>query len=389
MTTTSGQTRVLWPPIELGAEQLTGIAALGPLLRTSEAEAENVRHLPAPVVAAMHDAGLFLQSLPREVGGSELGPVAQMELIEAVARQSGAAGWNLFVGSLHTALPAAYLSDGAAEAMFARSGPNVVAGQMQPIGRGREVPGGMVVSGRYSWGSGITHARWVLAGAVLSGADGVARPGFRVVVVPKEHVTVLDNWHVVGVAGSGSYDYELDEVFVPEGWWFDYLAPVRHRGGPQFNSPIPAQIGPAHIGFALGLGERVLEEIVAVAMAKRRTNATGTVAERGTFQHALGLAYTRLSAARHLGAAQLARLDRLQRTGDPVAPALVEDIRAAASHATDTALAVASDAMRFAGGSVVRLDSPIQRLMRELLVAQAHMYVSDTNYETVGRSLLA
>ena len=102
----------------------------------------------------------------------------------------------------------------------------------------------------------------------------------------------------------------------------------------------------------------------------------------------LGAAYTALSAARHHGAAVLGRLAEHQAAGTPVPVHLVEDIRAAATHATQTALATAQMAMRYAGGSAIRLDSPLQRLVRELLVAQAHMYVTELNLETVGHSLL-
>lgn len=382
------EARDLWPRLRLDAERRARIEGLRPVLRATEDESEQLRRLAPAAVAALHEAGLFRGSLPRAVGGDELGPVEEMEVFEAVARLSGAAGWNLFVGSLHTALPAAYLSDEAVAALFDGPGPNVVAGQMQPIGRGTPVEGGMVVSGRYSWGSGISHARWVLAGAVVPGSDGQPAPGFRALVVPKEQVQVLDNWHVLGVAGSGSYDYELSDVFVPDGWWFEYPAAVRRRGGPRFDCPIPSQIGSAHIGYALGLGERVIEELTALAQAKRRTNAPGTLAERGAFQVDLGAAYTALSAARHHGATVLGRLADHQAAGTPVPLHLVDDIRAAATHATQTALSAAQTAMRYAGGSAIRLDSPLQRLVRELLVAQAHMYVTELNLETVGRSLL-
>lgn len=385
-----------WPAIELSAEVRERIEAIRPVLRACEEEGERIRRLPPAAVDAMVAAGLFTLSLPAAVGGAEIGPVAEMELFEAVARCSGAAGWNLFVGSLHSALPAAYLSDEAVATIFAGPGPNVVAGMMQPVGRGTPAPdeGGMRVSGRYSWGSGISHARWVLAGAVVPGADGEPAPGFRVVVVPKEQVRVLDNWHVLGVAGSGSYDYELDDVLVSDGWWFDYQGltpPAQRRGGARFACPVPAQIGSAHIGYPLGLGERALEEVTALATAKRRTNALGTVAERGAFQRDLGRAHTLLGAARSHGAAVLGELAAAQRAdpdAPPVGPELVARIRATATHATEVALEVANLALRHAGGSAIRLDSPLQRVVRELLVAQAHMYVSDANYDALGRTLL-
>lgn len=104
--------------------------------------------------------------------------------------------------------------------------------QMQPVGTARSIPNGMVVSGRYSWGSRISHADYVLGGAVLLDDDGAFPPRFRVWVAPKEQVEVHGNWQVVGLSGSGSYDYSVDELFVPDGWWFDMPEPTRRRGGP-------------------------------------------------------------------------------------------------------------------------------------------------------------
>lgn len=383
-----GRNVVSWPPFALDEATAARIAAIGPVLRASEDEGEANRFLPPVAVDALHDAGVFGVSTPAVLGGMEATPLVEMEVFEAVTRCSGAAGWNLFVGAVHSGLPAAYLSDDAVAEMYGGDRTPVVAGQMQPVARAHDVEGGMTVDGTFSWGSGISHAGWVLGGAIVRTPDGGRLPGFRVFVTPKAKVEVLDNWHPVGLAGSGSYDYAVHDLFIPAGWWFDYLAPVRHRGGPRFDAPIRAQIASAHIGFALGLGERALDEILALAVTKRRSLSTTTIADRGAFQRDLGQAHTRLSAARDHGAAVLLRLERCQAEGSRVTDGDVSELRAAATHVTEVALDVANMAMRYAGGSAVRLDSAIQRVARELLVAQGHMYVADSNYDTLGAALL-
>jgi indole-3-acetate monooxygenase len=264
-----------------------------------------------------------------------------------------------------------------------------VAGQMQPVGIGRAVDGGMVVSGRYSWGSGISHADYVLGGAVMPEDEGALPPRFRVFAVPKDRVEVLDNWQVVGVSGSGSYDYRLDEVLVPDGWWFDYPDPTPQRGETRFRAPIQALIGSAHIGFGLGVGERAFEELAALAVSKRRTGARGSIADSEVFQRELAKAWLELSAARERGAAVLGDLGRRQDDGSPIGAWHVAEIRATASWATEVAVRVANLAMRFSGGTAIRLDSPIQRTIREALVAQAHMYATDANYAVLGAAILA
>lgn len=379
-----------WPAFELGDPLATMIEKIAPTLRATEDEAETLRHLPDVAVTALREAGLFKVSAPEAVGGLEASPVVEMEVFEAVTRASGSAGWNLFVGALHTALPAAYVSDEAAGTMWGGDDWAVVAGQMAPLGVAHEVPGGLRVSGRYSWGSGFRHATWVLAGARVAPADGAGEPtGFRVVVVPKTRVRNDDNWHVLGVAGSGSYDYALDDVFVPDGYWFDFLNPVVRRGGRKYAPPVGPQISSAHCGYALGTAERALEEIAVLAGTKQRALASTRLAERGAFQRDLGRAHAMVSAARDHCARVLRAVYDRRLAGDTVPTAVEAELRAAATWATEVAVDTANLALRYSGGTGVRQASPIQRVLREALMAQSHVHVVDTNYDNLGLAVLA
>ena len=378
-----------WRPFRLGGTLASDIEAIGDVLRASEDEAERGRHLPAAAVEAMRGANLFRLSSPRDVGGLETDPVTEMEVFAAVTRLSGSAGWNLFVGSLHTALPAAYVSDEAAAAMFGGDDWAVVAGQMAPMGLGRDVAGGMRVTGKYSWGSGISHATWVLGGVRMAPPGGEGEPtGFRIFVAPKREVSVLDNWYVLGVSGSGSYDYALDDVFVPDGYWFDFLAPVRRRGGLRYAPPIGPQITSAHCGFAIGAGQRALDEIVALAGRKQRALAPSTVAGRGAFQRDLGRAHAMLGGARDHSARILGEVHERRLAGETTPPLLEAELRAAGTWATEVAVECAQMALRYSGGTGVRNESAIQRVVRELLVAQSHVHVVDTNYDNLALALL-
>ena len=219
--------------------------------------------------------------------------------------------------------------------------------------------------------------------------DGHGEPtGLRVWVAPRAAVRVLDNWHVMGVAGSGSFDYEVEDLFVPDGYWFEFVGATRRRGGGRYDVPIGVQLGAAHCGFALGAGERAIDEIAVLATTKQRFLSASKLAERPTFQRDLGHAHASLSAARHHVATVLARLAICYERSTPVPDRLQVELRTAATYATDVAVAVAQTALRYAAGTGVRLDNPIQRVLRELLVAQSHMYVSEANYEKLGIELL-
>jgi alkylation response protein AidB-like acyl-CoA dehydrogenase len=231
----------------------------------------------------------------------------------------------------------------------------------------------------------IRHSAWVQGGFRLAERAGDDPTGWYVCVVPKDSVKVLDNWYV---AGSGSYDYGLEAVFVPEGYWFDFLNPAQLRGGPQSSAPIRIQLTAAHTGFALGLAERAMDEIAGLAVTKRRQYATGGLAERGAFQRDLGHAHVQVNAARDHAARLFDELERRQHHGGPFSALAHGEIRAAGTYATEVAVDTAGMALPYAGGSGIRFSSPFQRVMRDILVAQSHIHVADTDYDALGTLLV-
>jgi alkylation response protein AidB-like acyl-CoA dehydrogenase len=246
------------------------------------------------------------------------------------------------------------------------------------------VEGGLVVSGRWSFASGIDHAAWALGGAVVEG-EGHANPRAVEVVVPLERVEVDPaSWDVSGLAATGSRDYRMDEVFVPDGYHFDFPRPARLRGEPSFDLPTRAQALILHGGFPLGVARRAVAEAVIVAKAKSRPLAEGTVADRGGFRRDLGRHLTNLAAARTLVFDVAHRLDDAAARGRPADAALQADALAAGRHATDVAVEVATWAFRSAGGAALQRRGPLQQLLRDLLAAGQHALVDDAVYDQVA-----
>jgi alkylation response protein AidB-like acyl-CoA dehydrogenase len=253
-----------WRSYHLDPRHAVVIAGLRETLAETEVEAERRRMLPERAHRALAAAGLFRVAMPKELGGWDVGPVEEMEVYEALSRISTSACWVVTTGSVYTSWAAAYLSDEAVGEIFGHDGEVVVAGQAPPRGRARVVPGGVRVTGRYGFASGLGQADWVLGGFTMPDGDPAETKAF---IVPKEQVEVLDNWHALGIAGSNSVDYAADDLFVPEGFWFSTAKPVPLRGGPRFAAPIAAQVAAAHCGVALGAGERALDELVDQAIS--------------------------------------------------------------------------------------------------------------------------
>jgi indole-3-acetate monooxygenase len=204
-----------------------------PVLRARSEEIEKSRRLPADIVELLRSTGVFRMAVAKERGGPELTSAQQTEVIETLAYGDTAAGWCAMIG-MDTPLYSAFLSENAVSEMFPH--PDMItAGLIFPSGRAERVPGGYRLTGRWQFGSGITHADWVSAGGFVTsggeletGPDG--QPVWRLMLVRPSEVTVFDTWHTTGLRGSGSLDYEITDVFVPEEHSFSFATALSRTG---------------------------------------------------------------------------------------------------------------------------------------------------------------
>lgn len=216
------------------AEILARAKALAPVLRARSEEIEQARHLPQDVVELLRDTGVFRMAVKKEWGGPELTSVEQTEVIEAISYGDTSAGWCAMIG-MDTPLYASFIEESVAREMFP-SQDMITAGLIFPAGRAERVPGGYRLTGRWQFGSGITHADWVSAGSFIT-SGGELEPGangnpvnWRLMMVRPDEVEVIDTWHTTGLAGSGSRDYQITDVFVPEEHTFSFGTPLSRTG---------------------------------------------------------------------------------------------------------------------------------------------------------------
>jgi indole-3-acetate monooxygenase len=366
---------------------LHAVASIQDILAAHGEESETLRTLPEASVAALTDAGLFAMKCPAELGGIEADPVTQIEVIEATTYIDPTAGWCLLIGNGTLAFIAAFLPQEAIAQVFAGDRPPRTAGGLMP-GKAIPVDGGYRVTGRWSWGSGIRHAEWVGAQTLVESTGGGA-PRPRVVVFPAAQAEIADNWHVAGLKGTGSCDFSVSDLFVPAVFTFDSMTWEPKRGGPLYRLGMPGLILNEHAAFALGVGRRALDEILALAQSKRRGYAKQVaLADRGVFQRAVAEGDLRLRAARALVIEVFERAWQTVCAGQPPTPRLQAEMRSAATFATDVALDVTTTAFRYGGGSAVWLTSMLQRCLRDLSVAASHLMVNDSSYENYGQFLL-
>ena len=366
---------------------MDAVESVRPTLEAGAAESEEIATLSQMSVDALYDSGLLRLKLPHVLGGAEADPVTQLDVLEAVSRIDPAAGWCLMIGAASLGGSAAFLPDDAIDELFEGGKPPRTAGAFAPHGKAMPVAGGYSVTGRWPFGSGVRHADWVSAGARVVGDD--PRPAQLRLLMPRRDVTVHDNWQVMGLRGTGSCDFSVDDLFVPDRFAWDVSRTEPTRGGPLYRLGRPGFVTNEHSAFALGVGRRALDAFADVAGYKTRGyNTTNPLARRPVLQRALGECDMRLRAARALNVEILGDAWDAVCAGHPPEPPLQAQMRAVATHTTDVAADVATQAFRYSGGSALFNTHILQQCLRDINAAAQHQMVSDTAYENHGQFLL-
>jgi alkylation response protein AidB-like acyl-CoA dehydrogenase len=336
------------------------------------------RQLPGELVGLLRESGLLRGGAPTEVGGLELPPATALRCAEAVARGDASAGWCVSI-AITSSLLIAFMPATSRDELFG-DGRGVAAGVWAPRGTARRVSGGVVVSGRWAFCSGITHADVLFAGCVLDDQP-------HVVALPKSEVQVLDTWHTLGLRGTGSHDSVADGVFVPADRVLSIFdGPVIDRALYRF--PPFGFFALCITAAAMGNARAAIENLIELATGKKSGASTRTLAERGPTQAAVAAADSALEGARALYYQAIEDAWQASQRPEPVPIEARTRLRLAATHGVRTAATVVSSMYDLAGGSAIYDDSPLQRRFRDAFTATAHFQVNEASRELPGRLLL-
>ena len=376
-------------PEEKRQALLEAVEGLRNVLETGADEAELSGTLPASTVNAIYESGLFSFKTPSILGGAEADAMTQLDVIEAASRIDPAAGWCLMIGAGTLSNIGAFASDEAIGEIFLDGKPPKAAGVAAPSGEAIVVEGGYRVSGRWSFASGIRHSEWVAGGAVVKNQKEDASQQIRL-VVPTVQVEIHDNWQVIGLKGTGSCDYSITDVFVPDRFTWPGAEPEPQRGGANFRLGRPGMQTTGHCGFALGVGRRALDAVTELAQTKRRgyRGTMSLIADRGSFQRFLGESELRLRAARALVLETIEEAWDFASQGVTPPLPLQARMRASATYSTEEAADITSQAFRFGGGTAMYNSNVLQKCLRDINAPAQHNMVSDRTYENVGQFTL-
>jgi alkylation response protein AidB-like acyl-CoA dehydrogenase len=383
------------PATEGGASLVMRARQLQPLIQSAADRIESEREIPADVLSALYDAGLFRMLIPRSCGGEELDPATFFEVMEAIAMADASVAWCIGQNS-GVSMAAAYLDPRVAQAIFSNPQAAVASGPPDRNAKAVMVDGGYRVTGNWTFASGSRHSQWLGGHSTVCERDGSPRLGpdgkpleQRTMLFPKSSATMTDVWQVMGLKGTGSDNYAVKDLFVPEAYSFTReSAADRRESGPLYRFSIFNMFGVAFSAVALGIARRTLDDFITLAKEKVPFTSTALLRDNGLIQSQVGLSEARLQAARTYVLDTFRRLYALLSDGDSLTHEQRINNRIVTTYAIQQAREVVNFVYHAAGATAIFESNPFERRFRDLHTVTQQGQGHYANFEALGQTLL-
>jgi len=374
--------------------------ALHPTLRAFAEQIEQEQRLPPELVALLHDAGFYRLVTPRSLGGLQVDPVIYTGVVETLAEGCGSVGWNVANNNI-IKLVTLGLPDAGVEEIHGNGSNCVIAGTaIAGGGQAVPVPGGYRVTGQWSFGTGCMEANWML-GSFQIIDNGKPRPGtggapgfWRGLFRRSETEVIAGSWDVAGLRGTGSFDWKVTDVFVPE------HRIMYHAGAPLDNQwsrwpgltyalPSVAWVGPHHSSVVTGIARAGIAALIELAIVKvPRGRGGATLKESEQVQEAIARADTLLGAARLWRSAKVADLWNTIAAGGETTLQQRARCRLAAVNAGDAARQAMDMVYHFSGTTGFKRSTRMAECWRDLHTVGQTGMVAPEWYPIGGRVFL-
>ena len=375
---------------ELTAERILANAReITPAIAARSEEIEALRRLPADLVAALRAAGFFRMGRSRAKGGPQMTLPQHLEVIEVLAHADPSVGWCVKIGT-DSGLIAEFLPP-AASARLLPEPDMITAGQFTTAhGRVERVEGGYCLTGRFPFGSGVTHADVVMSGGALieNGAPVIGPSGMpegRLAFCRADEIVVEDTWHTHGLRGSGSCHYRADGVFIPEDQALRIESAMFANRDPLYSSGFNWVTTMAAV--PLGVARRALDEAKALIQVRKAGFPPRPMAETVQAREAIARAETAYGAAR---AFLFRSAEDFWAELEAGAPAVETKGRLALTNVNSFRMAaeVTRQLFDLIGANVIFQGSVLERLARDALTLNQHMIIAQPAVETYGAMML-
>jgi len=366
--------------------------ALFPLISREADEIERTRRLTPAVTSALIENDLYRALLPQSFGGAEAPLQMFMQMQEEIAKADASTAWCLGQCSV-CAMTAAYLDRDAAEEIF-NTPPGIlawgaIAHEVQAV------PGGYKASARWDFASGSRQASWLGAHVRVVEADGSPRkkkdgsPEIRTILFPIASATMYDVWDVIGLKGTGTDSYSVENLFVPEKFAAlrDDPSALRETG-PLYKLSTNMVFSMGFAATALGVARTTLDAAIALSRSKRPQGLTA-MRENNAVQGLIGRTEASLRAARAYLYATAAEVWHDLERGEPISEQHRIALRIAATWTIHQSMSVVDTAYHMAGATAVFAANPFERRFRDMHTIAQQIQARDTHYEDAGRTILA
>ena len=380
-------------PAGSDVDYLDRVRDIAPIIDAGADQAERDRRLPADVLAALHDAGLFRLLLPRQFGGGEVDPMTFFRTIEAVARHDASTAWCLCQAN-GCAMTAAFLEPDVANEIWGNDPSGVVSwgpGKAEVVAQ----DGGFRLNAECSFSSGMRHASWLGAHSVVLGADGEperredGRPVIRTMLFPANQATPFDIWDVIGLRATASDGFRVDDLAIPHDHSVSRDDPAERRiEAPLYQFHQTNLYATGFSGTAIGIARTMLESFKDLAMEKQPQRAKQVLRDNGMIQREVGEAEARLGSARAFILSELDDIwSEVVQTGR-LEIAQRMRIRLATTYGIHEAKAVADMAYDAAGATSIFTGHPMERRFRDIHTVTQQMQGRKSHLQTVGAYIL-
>jgi alkylation response protein AidB-like acyl-CoA dehydrogenase len=359
--------------------------SLSARIQNAADESERIATMHPDIVKALTESGLFAVFVPAELGGGNADIMTVVDVIEELSRSDASTGWSYMANVTSAGAFAGYCDDAAVKLIFGGSKPAITAGMLGPMGVAKPADGGYIVSGKYGFASGSGHANWIGGGAALD-VDGEHQS--LVYVVPRAAVEFLGNWDVLGLRGTGSYDYRVPERFVAEGFTFPRVGATALRGQPSLKLGLIASGVAGHLGVAMGTAKRALEELVKVLDAGKQRAGVPPIREQQLFLHDFAVNEAKYRSARAYAMETLNDAVNVVLAGNHPPDLAIQRIRQAATYSVKTAADVVGFCYTWSGSVGLRNPHPLGRLVRDMSAQTQHVLVDHNSLAMAGTSLM-
>jgi indole-3-acetate monooxygenase len=378
-----------------GADYIERARVLAPLLEDAADEIEEHRQLPPRVVEALIEGGFFKLLLPRSLGGAELHPLTYVQVLEEIAKAEPSTAWSLGQNS-GCSMSAPYLDPAIAREIFGCPRGILAWGPDLPnAGRGVAGAGGIRVTGRWGFATGSRHATWLGAHVPIFDKDGTprmnpnGRPVVRTALFPKSSAEIIDNWQVIGLRGTGSDSYAVEDLFVPEPYTCsrDNAAERREVGLLyKFTSGMVYAMGFSNV--SLGIARGALESFIELARDKIPRGARNPLRNNNVIQSQVAQCDARLRSCRAFIHQTLEEMwDAAEQTGD-FRPDQHPRLRLASTWAIQQSREVVAQVYSAAGATAIFNENPFERRFRDIHAGSQQGQGRPVHFETVGQMLL-